>query len=221
MSIIKNKYVNKFISGGNTPAFPPSHTPGELVVAEIPPEAASLAASLAPPPPGWVLQWEPNAQRIYYLEQATGRTQWVPPDMSRAPIEYNAHDYDDSASIMSGTTASPSIFSGTTAHSPSIFSGRTAHSPSTFSGTTEHSNERDPKWRRALQWRALPDQPRTDRKYMYMNLPTRLEREYWMREVAEKRAREGPPKPDNLGRKVMRKINLAGDSVGSGIVFGL
>jgi hypothetical protein len=35
----------------------------------------------APPPmpPGWVQQWDQNSQRWYYLEQATGRTQWDPP----------------------------------------------------------------------------------------------------------------------------------------------
>ncbi|KAK5449516.1 hypothetical protein LTS15_008591 [Exophiala xenobiotica] len=34
-------------------------------------------------PPGWIAQWDVNSQRWYYLEQATGRTQWelwnVPP----------------------------------------------------------------------------------------------------------------------------------------------
>jgi hypothetical protein len=30
-------------------------------------------------PPGWVAQWDQNGQRWYYVEQATGRTQWDPP----------------------------------------------------------------------------------------------------------------------------------------------
>ncbi|KAG8526272.1 uncharacterized protein KY384_000265 [Bacidia gigantensis] len=30
-------------------------------------------------PPGWVAQFDQNSQRWYYLEQATGRTQWDPP----------------------------------------------------------------------------------------------------------------------------------------------
>jgi hypothetical protein len=30
-------------------------------------------------PPGWVQQWDQNSQRWYYVEQATGRTQWDPP----------------------------------------------------------------------------------------------------------------------------------------------
>jgi WW domain len=28
---------------------------------------------------GWIQQWDQNSQRFYYLEQATGRTQWEPP----------------------------------------------------------------------------------------------------------------------------------------------
>lgn len=40
----------------------------------------------APPlPPGWISQWDPNSQRYYYLEQATGRTQWDPPHQSFPP----------------------------------------------------------------------------------------------------------------------------------------
>ncbi|KAL6705940.1 hypothetical protein ACN47E_006219 [Coniothyrium glycines] len=35
----------------------------------------------APPPmpPGWTQQWDQNSQRWFYVEQATGRTQWDPP----------------------------------------------------------------------------------------------------------------------------------------------
>jgi hypothetical protein len=32
-------------------------------------------------PPGWIQQWDANSQRYYYVEQATGRTQWEPPMM--------------------------------------------------------------------------------------------------------------------------------------------
>jgi hypothetical protein len=32
-------------------------------------------------PPGWIQQWDANSQRYYYVEQATGRTQWEPPLM--------------------------------------------------------------------------------------------------------------------------------------------
>lgn len=30
-------------------------------------------------PPGWTKQWDPNAQRFYYIDPATGRSQWDPP----------------------------------------------------------------------------------------------------------------------------------------------
>jgi hypothetical protein len=30
-------------------------------------------------PPGWIQQWDQGSQRWYYVEQATGRTQWDPP----------------------------------------------------------------------------------------------------------------------------------------------
>lgn len=30
-------------------------------------------------PPGWTQQWDQNSQRWFYIEQATGRTQWDPP----------------------------------------------------------------------------------------------------------------------------------------------
>ena len=41
-------------------------------------------------PPGWVAQWDQNSQRYYYLEQATGRTQWNPP-LAGPPI--GSHGY--------------------------------------------------------------------------------------------------------------------------------
>ena len=34
-----------------------------------------------PCPPGWSAQWDQNSQRWCYLEQATGRTQWDPPQV--------------------------------------------------------------------------------------------------------------------------------------------
>ncbi|KAI4191158.1 MAG: hypothetical protein L6R41_000295 [Letrouitia leprolyta] len=44
---------------------PPSHPPSNAGPPQL--------------PPGWISQWDPNSQRYYYLEQATGRTQWDPP----------------------------------------------------------------------------------------------------------------------------------------------
>ncbi|KAL9032103.1 MAG: hypothetical protein Q9180_006699, partial [Flavoplaca navasiana] len=41
----------------------------------------SHAPNTGGPPlaPGWIAQWDPNSLRYYYLEQATGRTKWDPP----------------------------------------------------------------------------------------------------------------------------------------------
>lgn len=38
----------------------------------------------APPPmpPGWVSQWDQSSQRWYYIEHATGRSQWEPPSFA-------------------------------------------------------------------------------------------------------------------------------------------
>jgi len=36
-------------------------------------------------PPGWSTQFDQNSQRWYYVEQATGRTQWDPPAFSPPP----------------------------------------------------------------------------------------------------------------------------------------
>ncbi|KAJ9611092.1 hypothetical protein H2200_004275 [Cladophialophora chaetospira] len=36
-------------------------------------------------PPGWISQWDANSQRNYYVEQATGRTQWEPPIWQGGP----------------------------------------------------------------------------------------------------------------------------------------
>lgn len=41
-----------------------------------------------PLPPGWHSQWDPNSQRYYFVEQATGRTTWEPP--TQAPTEYRS-----------------------------------------------------------------------------------------------------------------------------------
>ncbi len=59
------------------------------------PSPAHDPANPAPPPPGWLVQFDSSAQRWFYVEQATGRTQWDPP---AAPLAYGAphgaaHDY--------------------------------------------------------------------------------------------------------------------------------
>ncbi|KAL8901059.1 MAG: hypothetical protein Q9207_005395 [Kuettlingeria erythrocarpa] len=46
---------------------------------------APPAGQLPPLPAGWVAQWDSNSQRYYFLEQATGRTQWEPPQQFIGP----------------------------------------------------------------------------------------------------------------------------------------
>ena len=36
-------------------------------------------------PPGWHAQWDGNQNRWYYVEQATGRSQWDPPTTYAPP----------------------------------------------------------------------------------------------------------------------------------------
>ncbi|KAI4256350.1 MAG: hypothetical protein L6R42_006267 [Xanthoria sp. 1 TBL-2021] len=35
-------------------------------------------------PPGWVVQWDPNSWHYYLVEQATGRSQWEPPQQFKS-----------------------------------------------------------------------------------------------------------------------------------------
>ncbi|CAI7637773.1 unnamed protein product [Penicillium crustosum] len=45
-----------------------------------------------PPPPlpqGWVQEWEPSARRAFYIEQATGRSQWEAPYQQPGYSGYN------------------------------------------------------------------------------------------------------------------------------------
>ena len=49
-----------------------------------PPSNAPTTTAGPTLPPGWTAQWDQNSQRWYYLEQATGRTQWDLPQPSQA-----------------------------------------------------------------------------------------------------------------------------------------
>jgi hypothetical protein len=95
MGFVDNKYVSKFISGGAAPRLPPSHEPGATLVASSQPSSSQPRDLEQQLLSGWVQQWDTNTQRVYYLEQVTGRTQWVPP----------ATVSSDSASTLSGKTA--------------------------------------------------------------------------------------------------------------------
>jgi WW domain len=49
---------------------------------EVPQAPPALQPQYGSPPilpPGWISQWDPTSQRPFYVEQATGRTQWEPP----------------------------------------------------------------------------------------------------------------------------------------------
>ena len=65
---------------------PPSNYPNQ----QAPFQAQPPSNPGGPPlPPGWISQWDPNSQRYYFLEQATGRTQWEPPQQG-GPGGYGA-----------------------------------------------------------------------------------------------------------------------------------
>ncbi|RMZ77577.1 hypothetical protein DV737_g4266, partial [Chaetothyriales sp. CBS 132003] len=57
-----------------------------------PPQGQFGQSPLPALPPGWLAQWDQNSQRHYYVEQATGRTQWEPPVASYGapPASYGA-----------------------------------------------------------------------------------------------------------------------------------
>ncbi|KAL8858804.1 MAG: hypothetical protein Q9178_004721 [Gyalolechia marmorata] len=65
-----------------------------------PPPSHGTSTSLPPLPQGWIAQWDQNSQRYYYLEPATGRTQWELPQPSHGGFAppgappMNSHGYD-------------------------------------------------------------------------------------------------------------------------------
>lgn len=80
---------------GNQQSYPPqqqqqygSGPPGQQQQYGGPPSQSYGAPPPSGPnlPPGWLQQWDQNSQRHYYLEQATGRTQWDPPAFSSPPM---------------------------------------------------------------------------------------------------------------------------------------
>ena len=84
MGFIDNKYVSKFINGPTLPT-------------EFRQHAASAPETSPSLPAGWSQRWDPNNQRWYYLEHATGNTQLEPP-----PFLTQSHN--DAASTISGAT---------------------------------------------------------------------------------------------------------------------
>lgn len=64
--------------GGGAQSYgqPPSHGQAPQYGGPPPPGPPSMDQTL---PPGWAKQWDSNSQRWYFVEHATGRTQWEPP----------------------------------------------------------------------------------------------------------------------------------------------
>lgn len=83
-SVSQDQNPHQYYNGQQTYA-QPSHSMQQQYQ-QYPP--VSQGYSSAPPGPtlpyGWIQQWDSNSQRYYYLEQATGRTQWdLPMDQDR------------------------------------------------------------------------------------------------------------------------------------------
>ncbi|KAL9038438.1 MAG: hypothetical protein Q9214_005281, partial [Letrouitia sp. 1 TL-2023] len=66
-------------------AYPPSHSEPQYGYDAPPPIQQPYSGAPPPLPPGWVAQWDQNSQRYYYVEQATGRTQWELPQGGPPP----------------------------------------------------------------------------------------------------------------------------------------
>ncbi|ETI29584.1 hypothetical protein G647_02037 [Cladophialophora carrionii CBS 160.54] len=64
---------------------PPPDMYGQYQPQQPYPSYGSPPPSGPPLPPGWIAQWDQNSQRYYYVEQATGRTQWEPPIWQGSP----------------------------------------------------------------------------------------------------------------------------------------
>ncbi|KAI4212991.1 MAG: hypothetical protein LQ351_004335 [Letrouitia transgressa] len=67
-------------------AYPPYHSEPQYGYGAPPPIQQPYSGAPPPLPPGWVAQWDQNSQRYYYLEQATGRTQWELPQGGPPPL---------------------------------------------------------------------------------------------------------------------------------------
>lgn len=65
-----------------------------------PPPGARPPPNPPPPaPPGWHQEWEPSTRRAFWVEEATGRSQWESPFPSAAPAGPPSGYYDGSRSV--------------------------------------------------------------------------------------------------------------------------
>ncbi|KAF9697787.1 hypothetical protein EKO04_004213 [Ascochyta lentis] len=62
-------YGNSYPQYHNSASVPPQHPPPKQNYGQPP----------YSPPAGWSQHWDHGSQRYYYIEQATGRSQWEPP----------------------------------------------------------------------------------------------------------------------------------------------
>ncbi|KAJ4984939.1 WW domain-containing protein [Stagonosporopsis vannaccii] len=62
-------YGNHYPQYHNSAPIPPQH----------PPPPQNYGQPPYSPPSGWSQHWDQGSQRYYYIEQATGRSQWEPP----------------------------------------------------------------------------------------------------------------------------------------------
>ncbi|RMZ77406.1 hypothetical protein DV738_g4365, partial [Chaetothyriales sp. CBS 135597] len=83
---MKEMMEEKDAAHGTTSTDPSHHgAVGDQSHHQQPPQGSYSApppqgqAGLPPLPPGWIAQWDQNSQRYFYVEQATGRTQWEAP----------------------------------------------------------------------------------------------------------------------------------------------
>ena len=63
----------------NQPSYGQQPQYGQSQAYGAPPPSHAPSTGGPPLPPGWIAQWDQNSQRYYYLDQATGRTQWELP----------------------------------------------------------------------------------------------------------------------------------------------
>lgn len=81
----------------NSAPIPPQH----------PPPQQNYGLPLYSPPAGWCQHWHHDSQRYYYIEQATGRSQWEPPahHFHRQPTPVSSHQQPYSSEQLRGSNS--------------------------------------------------------------------------------------------------------------------
>ena len=76
-------YGNMYPQYHNAAPIPPQH----------PPPPQNYGQPPYSPPNGWSQHWDHGSQRYYYIEQATGRSQWEPPAHQSHPPPWPASSH--------------------------------------------------------------------------------------------------------------------------------